>query len=96
MTSTADTLTEKQEEEAFRYVRRLRGFYLHLFRYVVVVLALLAINLIVSPQRMWVFWVIGGWGLGLLMHAARVFRSDWFLGPQWERRQVEKRLGREL
>lgn len=92
----ADALAEKQEAEAFRYVRRLRGFYLHLFKYVLVVLALLAINLIVSPERMWVYWVIGGWGLGVLLHASRVFRPDWLYGPQWERQQVEKRLGRPL
>ena len=96
MTSSASALAEKQEAEAFRYVRKLRGFYLHLFQYIIVVLALLAINLIVSPHRMWVFWVMGGWGLGLLMHASRVFRPAWFLGPQWERQQVEKRLGRSL
>jgi transcriptional regulator with XRE-family HTH domain len=96
MSSSADSSAEKQEQEAFRYVRELRRFYLHVFRYVVVVLILLAINLIVSPQRMWVFWVMGGWGLGLALHASRVFRPDRFLGPQWERQQVEKRLGRPL
>ena len=96
MTSTADSLAEEQEKEAFQHVRRLRRFYLHLLRYVVVVLVLLGINLIVSPHRMWSLWVMGGWGLGILMHAARVFRPDLFLGPQWERRQVEKRLGRSL
>jgi hypothetical protein len=61
-----------------------------------VVLALLAVNLIVSPHRIWVFWVMGGWGLGVFAHASGVFRSNWLLGPQWERRQVEKRLGRPL
>jgi len=96
MISATDTSKEKQEEAAFRQVRQLRRFYLHLFRYVIVVLALLAINLAVSPNRMWVFWVIGGWGLGLLMHATRVFGPDWLLGPRWERQQVEKRLGRSL
>ena len=96
MTSTAATQVDKQEEEAFRYVRALRGFYLHLLRYIIVVLALLAINVIVSPNRMWAFWVMGGWGVGLLIHASRVFRPDWFLGPQWERQQIEKRLGRPL
>src|SRR5712671_5928467 len=48
MTSVASSSAasaEKQEEEAFRYVRKLRRFYLHLFQYVIVVLALLAINL---------------------------------------------------
>lgn len=87
---------EQQEAEAFTHVRKLRGFYLHLFRYTIVVLALLAINLIVTPGRMWAFWVMGGWGLGLLLHASRVFRPDWLLGPQWERQQVEKHLGRSL
>lgn len=96
MTSAAEAASERQEREAFEHVRRLRGFYLHLFRYVIVVLALLAINLIVSPQRLWALWVMGGWGLGVALHAFRVFRPDWPLGPQWERRQVEKRLGRAL
>jgi transcriptional regulator with XRE-family HTH domain len=96
VTSSMGALAEKQEEEAFRYVRKLRRFYFHLFQYIIVVLALLAINLVVSPHRMWVFWVMGGWGLGVLMHAFSVFRPVWFLGPQWERQQVEKRLGRSL
>lgn len=96
MNSTTNTLSGQQEAEAFEFVRKLRGFYLHLFRYVSVTLLLLAINLTLTPHKMWAFWVMGGWGLGLLMHASRVFRSDWFLGPQWERQQVEKRLGRQL
>ena len=93
---TMDTATEKQEEEAFRYVRKLRRFYMHLYVYVVMVLALFAINLIVTPHRMWALWVMIGWGLGVAMQASLVFRPSWFLGPQWERAQVEKRLGRSL
>ena len=91
-----ETMNERQEEEAFRYVRRLRGFYVHLFQYILVNLGLLAINLLFMPQRLWVLWVIGGWGPGLLGHAFSVFRPSWFLGPGWERAQVEKRLGRPL
>ena len=96
MNSTTSKLSEQQEAEAFEFVRKLRRFYMHFFRYVIVTLALLAINLTVTPAYIWVFWVIGGWGLGVLLHAFRVFRPDWFLGPQWERQQVEKRLGRSL
>jgi transcriptional regulator with XRE-family HTH domain len=96
MTSSEVPLGEKQEEEAFRYVRRLRRFYIHLYQYVIVVLVLFAINLIATPHRMWAVWVMVGWGLGLLLHASLVFRPSWFLGPEWERRQVEKRLGRSL
>jgi transcriptional regulator with XRE-family HTH domain len=96
MTSSAAVSAEKQEEEAFRYVRRLRRFYMHLYTYVVVVLGLFAINLFVTPHRMWAFWVMVGWGLALVVQASLVFRPSWFLGPRWEREQVEKRLGRPL
>ncbi|MDH4190275.1 MAG: 2TM domain-containing protein [Betaproteobacteria bacterium] len=96
MTSKADISIDRQEKEAFRQVRTLRGFYPHVIRYLIVALALLAINLIVSPRRMWVFWVMGGWGPGILMHAFRGFRSDGLRGPRWERRQVEKGLGRSI
>ncbi len=96
MNPTTNNLSEQQEAEAFKFVRKLRSFYLHALRYAIVTLVLLAINLIVTPQKMWAFWVMGGWGLGLLLHASRVFRPSGFLGPHWERQQVEKRLGRAL
>jgi len=96
MTTTADSLTEQQEAEALQYVRKLRGFYLHLIKYIAVNLGLLAINLLTPHQHLWVLWVIGGWGIGLAIHAFRAFRPHAFLGPDWERRQVEKRLGRSL
>ena len=88
--------TDKQEEEAFRHVRKLRRFYIHLYQYVIVVSVLFAMNLIISPHRIWAVWVMLGWGLGVLMHASSVFGRSWLLGPEWERRQVEKRLGRPL
>jgi transcriptional regulator with XRE-family HTH domain len=96
MNPAAINPAEQQEQEAFKYVAKLRRFYAHLFKYVVVTLALAAVNLAFSPHYLWVFWVMGGWGLGVLMHAFRVFGPDWFLGAQWERRQVEKRLRRPL
>ena len=95
-TPASSVTPEQQEAEAFKYVRNLRGFYLHLSRYLMVCSCLVAINLIAFPQRLWALWVIGGWGFGVLAHAARTFRPDWLLGPQWERREVEKRLGRPL
>ncbi|MBV9189330.1 MAG: helix-turn-helix domain-containing protein [Betaproteobacteria bacterium] len=91
-----DTMDDRKEQEAFRYVRRLRGFYVHLFQYVFVIAGLAAINLIFMPRYLWVIWVMAGWGIGLFGHAFMVFRPAWFLGPEWERAQVEKRLGRSL
>lgn len=96
MNPSTHSLSQRQEAEAFEYVRRLRRFYLHAARYVIVTLALLATNLLATPQRMWALWVMAGWGLGVVLHAFRVFRPERILGPEWERRQVEKRLGRPL
>lgn len=96
MSTEASSSSEKQEAQAFRHVRKLRGFYVHLFQYVMVVGFLTIINIAFAPQHPWVLWVIAGWGLGVLSHAFSVFRPSWVLGPQWERAQVEKRLGRSL
>lgn len=96
MSAETSSSSEKQEAEAFRHVRKLRGFYVHLFQYVMVIGFLTIINLAFAPHHPWVLWVIAGWGLGVLSHAFAVFRPSWVLGPQWERAQVEKRLGRSL
>ncbi len=96
MPDIAQDPDQQQEAEALKYVRDLKGFYLHLFKYVIITSALLVINLTFTPQYLWVAWVFGGWGLGVLFHAFRVLNPDWILGPQWERRQVEKRLGKPL
>lgn len=96
MSSTPANPAEREERDAFRYVRRLRGFYAHLFQYLAVNLGLLAINLAFTPHYLWVLWVTFGWGIGLLSHGFSVYRPAWPFGPEWERRQVEKRLGRPL
>ena len=86
----------REEARALRQVRHLRGFYVHLGQYVVVVGMLALINVLLTPRYPWVLWVAFGWGIGVLSHALGVFVRFPFLGPDWERRQVEKRLGRRL
>ncbi len=94
--NTATATAEREERDAFEYVRKLRKFYIHLLQYVVVVTILIAVNLVVSPHRIWVGWVMLGWGIGVATHAIRVFHPLGLLGPKWERRTVERRLGRSL
>ncbi|MEY2653832.1 MAG: hypothetical protein RLZZ524_860 [Pseudomonadota bacterium] len=93
--TTADP-RHREEAEAFAHVRRLRGFYAHAAKYVLVISILVVVNLVTRPQHLWVLWVIGGWGIGLASHALAVFRPMRWFGPEWERAQVEKRLGRPL
>lgn len=96
MNTPATRDTEKEEQEAFRYVRKLKAFYIHVLQYALVIAFLAVLNLLFTPQRLWVLWVAVAWGFGLLVHGLGVFRPAGFLGPQWEKAQVEKRLGRPL
>jgi transcriptional regulator with XRE-family HTH domain len=84
------------EALALAHVRKLKGFYMHLAQYVVVISGLVVVNLIASPQYLWVVWPAGGWGLGVLAHGLQVFDKVPFLNAEWERRQVERQLGRRL
>lgn len=81
---------------AFRQVRKLRGLYTHLISYVLVMSGLTAINLILTPHRIWFIFPLLGWGVGILSHAVSVLDILPWFGPEWERRQVEKKLGRRL
>jgi transcriptional regulator with XRE-family HTH domain len=86
---------DADEALAFAQVHKLKGFYLHLAQYVVVAL-LLGINLWTRPQYLWVGWVATGWGIGVLFHGFRVFERYSPFGAEWEKKQVEKRLGRKI
>ena len=95
-TATATPGFNADEALAFAQVRKLKGFYFHLAQYIVVVTVLAAINLGTRPQHLWVGWVAFGWGMGVLFHAMRVFERFNPLGADWEKKQVEKRLGRKI
>jgi transcriptional regulator with XRE-family HTH domain len=95
-TATAPNTSEREESEAFQHVRKLRRFYIHLLQYALVIPVLWGINLYTNTHYLWAIWPTLGWGFGILMHALRLFSPKAILGPQWERREVEKRLGRPL
>lgn len=77
-------------------VRKIKAFYLHVVQYVLTLAFLTIINLWTSPRYLWVGWVALGWGLGLVSHGLKAFDKVPFLNGDWERREVEKRLGRRL
>ncbi|HAG09468.1 MAG TPA: hypothetical protein DCK87_07925 [Desulfotomaculum sp.] len=45
-----------------------RGFSVHLVVYVLVNAMLIAINLIYSPEAIWFFYPLLGWGIGITAH----------------------------
>jgi transcriptional regulator with XRE-family HTH domain len=100
MNSTMSQNISPDEALALRHVRNIKGFYFHATQYVIVVAFLAAVNFFTVRHYhyhvYWVVWVALGWGLGLLLHGLRTFDKIPFLNGDWERRQVEKQLGRKL
>ena len=94
-----NVINESQSAEeilAFNQVRKLKGFYIHLAQYVLVVALLTVINALTTPNRWWVQWVIMGWGIGVFFHWLQISERFSLFGSKWEKEQVEKRLGRKL
>lgn len=81
---------------AFARARKIKEFYVNLASYVVIISALAIANLLTSPGYWWVVWPAGGWGIGVIAHGLQVFDKAPFLNGQWERREVERLLGRKL
>ncbi|WOT06926.1 2TM domain-containing protein [Shewanella sp. DAU334] len=84
------------EKAALEQVRKIKGFYSNLISYVLVITLLFIINFITNPSYIWAWWPALGWGVGIACHGLRAFEILNFLGPDWEKKQVEKRLGRKL
>ena len=63
----------KAYNEARRRVGAKVGFYLHLAIYVATNIVLIAINLAATPQHLWFWWPLLGWGIGVFFHGIAVF-----------------------
>jgi len=93
--SNSDTYND-EETRVIEHVQDIKGFYSHLINYAVVVLGLFLLNFLVSPGYYWAWWAALGWGIGVVSHGLSVFEVYSFFGADWEKKQIEKRLGRKL
>ncbi len=95
-TTTQHTEVSLEEERAIEYVRDIKGFYGNLTSFAIILPCLFVFNLLVTPSYMWVLWVVLGWGISIISHAVAVFEIFNPFGIEWEKKQVEKKLGRKL
>jgi len=89
--NTEETKYQKAKER----VEVIKGFYIHLTVYVVVNLGLFSINMLVTPDDLWFFWPLMGWGIAVVMHALSVFGSSLGLGADWEQRKIKELMEKE-
>lgn len=85
-----------EEQKAIDEVRAIKDFYSHLSTYTFTVVFLFILNYISFPEYIWAWWVAFGWGIGILSHGLSTFEIINLFGPEWEKKQIEKRLGKKL
>lgn len=56
--------------------RVLTGFWVHFGVFAAVVTGLGIMNYNRNPDNLWFLWVLGGWGIGIIAHAAAVFTGN--------------------
>jgi hypothetical protein len=87
---------QRRYERAHARVQAIRGFYIHAMAFLVVNVALLALNAFVGGVW-WFYWPLIGWGIGLGLHAFGVFGfgggGPW--GREWEERKIQEMVDEE-
>lgn len=92
----SSNLVSIEEKKAIEYVDGIKTFYHNLFYFVIIISCLTVLNLVISPNYLWVVWCIIGWGISLIFHGIQAFELFSLFSPKWEKSQIEKRLGRKL
>lgn len=77
------------QNQARQRIKALKDFYSHLASYMIVHIFFVALNLFLSPEHLWFFYSLGGWGIGLAIHAFDVFGTS----KGWEDRKMEELTG---
>lgn len=92
-----DSGLKGDEARALEYVQGLKAFYQHLLFFIFFVTAFFGgIFLVHHYLPVYMQFIAVGWSMGLIFHALNAFEVVNFFGPAWERKRVEKRLGRKL
>lgn len=86
---------EERYYQAKKRVEEIKGFYGNLIAYVVVNIGLMVLNLVTSPNHLWFFWPMLGWGIGVVFHGLKVFSYSPFFNKEWEERKIREYMDKE-
>ena len=86
---------EERYFKAKKQVEEIKGFYGNLTAYIVINIFFLILNLKTSPEHLWFFWPMLGWGIGVIFHGLKVFNYMPFLSKDWEERKIKEFIEKE-
>ncbi len=86
--------------EAYKRVKKVKGFYTHAIVYVVINVMIVIANIQdldagESYFQIHNFFTAFFWGMGLLAHGLSVFLPNMILGSNWEERKIQELIEKE-
>ncbi len=94
--NTQDTfISEKKYKLAQKRVEKLKGFYIHLAIYIMMVPVFIYLNFISKAGFPWALFPIVGWGIGVTSHASETFNYNPFFGKDWEDRKIRELMDKD-
>jgi len=82
-----------EEKLAMRYAKNIKEFYTHLIFYLIFP-PIIAFNNGLSDSKTWL--ICGAWTIGIIIHGLYAHEKITIFSPNWERKLIEKKLGRKL
>ncbi|WP_042722860.1 2TM domain-containing protein [Flavobacterium sp. B17] len=89
-----NAITEDQDksyERAQKRVKEIKSFYGNLISYCIIIPFLIIINLMTSPDDIWFYFPMLGWGIGVAAHGMSVFA----IGKSWEEKKIREILEKQ-
>ena len=83
-------ISEKKYQLAKEQVGKIKGFYIHASIYLIFVPIFIGLNYMSNAGFPWAIFPIGGWGFGVISHAAETFNYNPFFGKNWEERKIKQ------
>ncbi len=77
------------KDEAYRKAKKrvleIKNFYKNLISYCIIIPTLVVMNFIQSPNRLWFYWPMMGWGIAIVTQALKLF----VINKNWEEKKIE-------
>ncbi|MDR2967338.1 MAG: 2TM domain-containing protein [Methanobacteriaceae archaeon] len=91
-----DNHDDEKYKRAKKRLKEIKGFYIHLFVYIVINIFLFIINTVSTPGAWWFLFPLLFWGIGLLFHFLRVFVfENKIFGKEWEEKKIKEYMDDE-
>jgi hypothetical protein len=87
-------ISNESLEEARRYVRRKRIFYAVLGVWIALCVMWFVIDMTDDSSSIWFYWPMLGTGIAVAITGAVLLGIGGLMGADWERREIDKYLGR--